>query len=136
SPLLRYGEYFSDVGKVLLALRDIQYEGSVSGGQVTGNFRGNLRIAANQVRTERLVVLKRPQPVSAARFFQTPIQVGKRLMPNRVRYLHRQLVHYLALSIWRKTFISHPPCIFFTLPSDDSNPNAATSVLKFRPNRA
>src|SRR5260370_39937633 len=94
-------------------------------GEVAGEIFGRFVVAADEVGTERLVGLDRPQPV---RRFSTSRLVGpfgKLLVPKRIADLHRQLVREPAARVVRKTFMGDAPCLRWVRARDDTDSRAA-----------
>src|SRR5207237_8900812 len=67
----------------------LENESAVAGVDITRHFVRHSIVASHEIRTHRLVVLERYQPVRVFRFRGYVAELGELPVPGRIRYLHR-----------------------------------------------
>src|SRR5471030_1318059 len=117
------------MGQVGWARGHIQDEGLAAGRDVGRKFARYLLVAADQVRTECLVVLKRPQPVCLVP--GVPAQGGQLAVPFGIRGFHGKLVSDMPGPVRWKTLVRNAPRLVFLLAGDYADPNAPGASAPF-----
>src|SRR5277367_2522464 len=109
---------------------DVQNEGLEAATNITGDFVGDLFIAAYQIRTERLIILKWPHPINALDLAHFLDHLGKLLVPDRVRDAHGHLMCELPSAVTRESLIRNAPGVRPIWPGDDPHADAGLLAVK------
>src|SRR5688500_2430378 len=80
--------------------RHVEDDRAVPGAEVPRELLGDLRVAADKIRTHGLVVLERNEPVGIAMI--RLISLGQPLVPYRVGDFRRELTRELPFTILRE----------------------------------
>src|SRR2546427_310169 len=79
----------------------VENESAVADVDITRHFVRHPIVASHEKRTDRFVVLERPQPVRVLLSRLGFPELGELPVPGRIRHLHRELVGELALAVFR-----------------------------------
>src|SRR5688572_21062629 len=106
-------EYDPDMLQLLAAGRHVQYESAITQSLIEGDLLRDLRVIADEVGAERVVVLERPHPVDALAHAIRLRRVGELLVPVRVGDLQGKRVGELPVAVCREALISDLPGFLF-----------------------
>src|SRR6266702_5192504 len=103
---------------------NVENEGAVADVDIARHFVRHPIVTSHEKGADRLVVLKRHQPVRVLPSRPGFPEFGELPVPGRIRHLHRKLVGELTLAIFRVTTAGDRPSFGVFGTGDDADANA------------
>src|SRR5207244_6598969 len=115
--------------ELLFVRRNVEDERLEPELDVAGKLDRDTLVAPDEIGTEGLVVLERPEPVRILRRGWLGTELGKLAVPVRVRDFHRERMGYLAFAVLGKPRACHLPCLRVVVASDDADAHADAGTV-------